>query len=111
VSFGFLGLENIIRITILGNEYLIKSDENSRQVQEVADFVNSKFEEITENMEGLSERKTAILAAFHIANDYFQLQREQKHFVAEFRRRSEALINQIDSVLGKGSHVDEIVQD
>lgn len=93
-------MENIIRITILGNEYLIKSDENSGDVQKVAEFVNHKFEEITESKEGLSERKTAILAAFHIASDYFQLQREQENIVAELRRRSEALINQIDSVLG-----------
>lgn len=93
-------MENIIKIKILGHEYLIKSDEKSEQVQEVADFVNSKFEEITESMEGLSERKTAILAAFHIANDYFQLRREQRDFLAEHRRRSETLINQIDAVLG-----------
>jgi cell division protein ZapA len=93
-------MENIIRITILGNEYLIKSDENGREVQRVAEFVNRKFEEINESKQGLSERKTAILAAFHIANDYFQLQRKQEDIVAELRRRSEALINQIDSVLG-----------
>jgi cell division protein ZapA len=92
-------LENIIKIAILGNEYLIKSDENGRDVQKVAEFVNRKFEEINESKQGLSERKTAILAAFDIANDYFQLQREQENIVAELRRRSEALINQIDSVL------------
>jgi cell division protein ZapA len=96
-------VENIIRITILGNEYLIKTDENGGDVQKVAEFVNRKFEEITESKQGLSERKTAILAAFHIANDYFQLQREQKNIVAELRRRSEALINQIDSVLDEHS--------
>lgn len=93
-------MENIIKITILGNEYLIKSDENGKDVQKVADFVNRKFEEINKGVQGLSERKTAILAAFHIANDYFQLQREQENTVAELRRRSKALINQIDSVLG-----------
>ncbi|MFZ0449468.1 MAG: cell division protein ZapA [Desulfatiglandaceae bacterium] len=92
-------MENIIKIAILGNEYLIKSDENGRDVQKVAEFVNRKFEEINESKQGLSERKTAILAAFDIANDYFQLQREQENIVAELRRRSEALINQIDSVL------------
>jgi cell division protein ZapA len=111
VSFGFLGLENITKIRILGHEYLIRSEENGEQVQEVAEFVNSKFEEITDGMGGLSERKTAILAAFHIANDYFQLQREQRSFLAEHRRRSEALINEIDSVLGGASPLNEREQD
>ena len=100
MRFGSLGLENITKIRILGHEYLIKSQEMGEQVQEVAEFVNSKFEEITGGTEGLSERKTAILAAFHIASDYFQLQREQRDFLVEYRRRSEALISQIDSVLG-----------
>jgi cell division protein ZapA len=104
-------LANITKINILGHEYLIKSDEKSEQVQEVADFVSSKFEEIREGMEGLSERKTAILAAFHIANDYFQLRREQRDFLAEYRRRSEALINQIDSVLGSVFLLNERSQD
>jgi cell division protein ZapA len=104
-------LANITKITILGHEYLIKSDEKSEQVQEVADFVNGKFEEMREGMEGLSERKTAILAAFHIANDYFQLRREQRDFLAEYRRRSEALIDQIDSVLGSVFLLNERSQD
>ncbi len=111
MSFGYLGLENITKIKILGHEYLIKSEEKGEQVQEVAKFVNSKFEEITDGMEGLSERKTAILAAFHIANDYFQLRREQRDFLAEHRRRSEALINQIDSVLGGAFPLNERAQD
>lgn len=104
-------MENITRIKILGQEYLIKSDEKSEQVQEVANFVNSKFEEITESTEGLSERKTAILAAFHIANDYFQLRREQRDFLAKHRRRSETLIKQIDSVLGSAVPRIERAQD
>ena len=106
-----MGLENITKIKILGHEYLIKSDEKSEQVQEVADFVNSKFEEITEGTEGLSERKMAILAAFHIANDYFQLRRERHDFLSEYRRRSEALISQIDSVLESAFPLSEGAQD
>ena len=104
-------MENITKITILGHDYLIKSDETSDQVQEVANFLNSRCEEINESAKGLSERKTAILAAFHIANDYFQLRREQRDFLAEYSRRSETLINQIDSVLGSVVPRNERVQD
>jgi cell division protein ZapA len=105
------GLATVTKIHILGQEYLIKSDVKNEQVQEVADFLNSKCEEIREGMEGLSERKTAILAAFHIANDYFQLRQEQQDFLAEYRRRSEALITRIDSVLGGVFLVNESSQD
>lgn len=103
MNFRFRNLENIIKIRIQGHEYVIKSEESGQQIQEVAEFVNRKFREITECTEGLSERKTAILAAFHIASEYFQLQRQREIFVSEIRRRSETLIDQIDSVLNRES--------
>jgi cell division protein ZapA len=93
-----LRLDRPIRVRILDQEYLIKSDEDEERVKEIARFVNEKFREIRDNTEGLSERKTAILAAFHIASDYFHLLREYEDFEKDIRRRVRALNYQIDSV-------------
>ena len=62
-----------VKVKILDTEYLIRSDESREEVQRIAAFVNEKFQEISESRVGLSEKMTAILAAFHIASDYFQL--------------------------------------
>jgi cell division protein ZapA len=61
--------------------------------------VNKRFEEIKERTEGLSERKAAILAAFHIASEYFQLQKERDGRLAEIQKRARVLNEQIDSVV------------
>ena len=91
-------MEKPIRVKIFDYEYLIKSDEPEEQVQHIAQFVNDRFREIKDGMEGLSERKTAILAAFHIASDYFQLLKDRDDLVEDIQKRARALNYQIDSI-------------
>ena len=67
-----------IRVKILESEYLIRSDDEESQVQKVAAFVNSRFTDIREHAEGLSEKKIAILAAFDIASEYLQALRRHR---------------------------------
>ena len=53
-------MEKPIKVRILDQEYLIKSNENEEHVEKVAQFVNQKFREIKESAAGLSEKKTAL---------------------------------------------------
>ena len=69
---GGLNVEQSVRVKILDHEYLIRSEEEEAQVRQVAEFVDETFREIRDNSQGLSETKTAILAAFHIASEFFQ---------------------------------------
>ena len=95
-------MEKPIRVKIFDHEYLIKSDAGEEQVHAIAAFVNNRFSEIREETEGLSEGKTAILAAFHIASDYFQVLKEHDDMLKEIENRSRSLNERIDSVLGQG---------
>lgn len=88
-----------VKVKILDTEYLIRSDESSEEVQRIAAFVNEKFHEITESRSGLSEKMTAILAAFHIASDYFQLSKEHEAILQGMKRRTDALIQHIDATI------------
>jgi len=94
-------LEKPVKVKILDNEYLIKSDEEDiEKVYKVAEYVNKKIKEINDNSEGLSEKKTAILTALNIAGDYFQALKERDDLLVNIRERSEALIYNIDSLMG-----------
>jgi cell division protein ZapA len=92
-------LEKPIKIQILDHQYLIKSEEDEESVAKVAQYLNQKIKEVNDNSMGLSDKKKAILAALHIASDYFQLLKEQEEFVAHIRQRSKELIHTIDTVL------------
>lgn len=92
-------MERSVRVKILDHEYLIKSDEDTERVQRIAQYVNKKFGEIIGNTNGISERKTAILAAFHIASDYFEVIEERDRLVEVIQKRSKILNKLIDSAV------------
>ncbi len=92
-------MEEPIRVRILNKEYFIKSDEDEEHVQEIAKFIDNKFREINERTGGLSENKTAILAAFHIASEYFQLQKDCDNAIKNVQERARTLNYQIDSII------------
>jgi cell division protein ZapA len=89
-----------VKVRILDHEYLVTSEEDQEQVQRIAEYVNEKLREVRDNTEGLSEKKTAILAALNIASEYFQVLKEQDDLLARLRQRTELLIHNIDSVMG-----------
>jgi cell division protein ZapA len=91
-------LEKPIKVKLLDREYLIKSNEGEEGVQTIARYVSKKFNQISENTGGLSEKKIAILAAFNIAGDYFQLLKKRDELVETIERRARALNSHIDSV-------------
>ncbi|MBW1701040.1 MAG: cell division protein ZapA [Deltaproteobacteria bacterium] len=91
-------MEKPIKVKIFNHEYLIKSDEDEEQVQNIAKFLNDRFREIREDTKDLSEGKTAILAAFHIASDYFHVLKERDDLVRDIQNRARSLNYQIDSI-------------
>lgn len=91
-------MEQPVRVRILDHEYFIRSDEGEEQVQRVAEFVDERFKEIRDNSQGLSETKTAILAAFHIASEYFQILKDRDDQEKDVQKRARELISQIDSI-------------
>jgi len=92
-------LEKPITVRILDHEYLLKSDEDEALVQEIAQFVNKKLLEIGNNTDRLPETKLAILAAFHIASDYFQVLKERDVLISDIQKRAGSLNYQIDSIM------------
>ena len=92
-------MEKPIRIKLLDHEYLIRSDEDEERVQNIAQFLDGKLREISRNAESLSERKAAILAAFDIASDYFQILKERDDLAKNIERRARALNHQIESIV------------
>ena len=92
-------MEKPVTVNILGNEYMIKSEEDSEKVYKIAEYLNEKVKEIDDNTEGLSEKRKVILVALNIANDYFQALKERDELIATIRQRSKTLINNINSTI------------
>jgi cell division protein ZapA len=90
-----------VKVKILDNEYLVRSEEDEGQVQRIAEYVSQKLSEVRDNTDGLSEKKAAILAALNIASDFLHLRKEHDELLANLRQRARTLIGNIDSVIGE----------
>ncbi|RLB44344.1 MAG: cell division protein ZapA [Deltaproteobacteria bacterium] len=86
-----------VTVRILDQEYQLLSEEPSDHVQKVADFLDEKLREVKGQGGALSEKKLAILAAFHIASDYFQLLEKHRQLLELVRSRTEAMLRRIGS--------------
>ena len=92
-------MNKTLKVTILDQEYILKTDEGEENVYRIAEYINERLKEIQDYNEGLSGKKMAILAAFHIGSDYFQLIKERDEQLKTIKKRTDALIFNIDSVI------------
>jgi cell division protein ZapA len=89
-------MKSLVRVEILGREYMVKSDEGEERVKKIAEYVNQKVKEISESTQTVSTLNAAILAALNIANDYFQILEEKKIYREDLDSKTERLIARIN---------------
>ena len=87
-------------IKILGQELAVLSDAEDEQVANVVRFVNEKMEAVVMSREGLRALDVAILAALNISEDLLKLEGINKDLCDRLERRSEKLIQLIESASG-----------
>jgi cell division protein ZapA len=88
-----------VTIKIRDREYAIRGSDDRKQILKAAAYVDKKLKEINDSKKGLSDDKTAILAALDIAGDYFQLIKEKEDLLSEINNRSQRLIQTLNMVL------------
>jgi cell division protein ZapA len=69
-----------VRVTIHGDEYLIKGDVDIETTRQVAQYVNSKMEEIQTGVASRDKVKIAVLSAMNIAGELLDCRKKLKAF-------------------------------
>ena len=90
-------MKNLVRVEILGREYVVKSDEEQARVEKIAAYVNQMIREISGGPQGVSTLNAAILAALNIADDYFRVLEEKGGHRQDYESKAEHLIAMIDA--------------
>jgi cell division protein ZapA len=96
-------MKNLVRVEILGREYVVKSEEGEERVKRISAHVNQKIKEISEATPAVSALNAAILAALNIANDYFQILEEKRNYGKDVDIKTERLIAMIDDRMKQSS--------
>jgi cell division protein ZapA len=70
--------KSVVRVTIAGEEYTLKSDRPPEYTRAVADHVDRTLEEILGSWNIVETQKGAILAALAITDELFQSRRSER---------------------------------
>lgn len=66
------GKRHVVRVSIVGEEYSIRSDVPPEQTRAVADYLDRAIRSITSGTGVVEGHKAAILAALQITNELFE---------------------------------------
>ena len=95
---------NVIRVNILGQEYVMKTSADPKYIQDVAKYVNEKMDEIKESgVDSSSQQlKIAVLACMNITAELFDVKSKSKDVISKVENRaleiSEYIDKKIDSI-------------
>ena len=80
--------KNRVTITILGEDYILRSSSSVEEMQRVGHYVDRLMRNLNEQNIQMSRNKMAVLAALNLADDLLR-HKEQKSTVLEGRRAGE----------------------
>jgi cell division protein ZapA len=88
---------NLVKVTILGQEYTVKAPAEATYIKEIAEFVNVKMKEVQDNLgSDQSSTRIAILAAMNISDELFSIRRLKESQQRDVETRISSLIEFID---------------
>jgi cell division protein ZapA len=70
-------LKHTVKVTILGQQYTVKSDATPDEVAKVVDFVNAKIAEVAASGRTIDSLNVAVLALLNLAGTFLRLQEER----------------------------------
>ena len=91
--------EQTIRVEIYNQTYSIRSDGDNEYIQDLAGYVDGKMREISSGTMTVDSLKVAILAALHIADEYYQLKHAQAQVDSQLATRSSECSEMLDRLL------------
>ncbi len=88
-----------VKVEIYGQKYTIRGDAPSEYIEQLADFINSKMDEIGKNIPSSNSLQIAILAALNIADEYFQLKKINSGTESKIDEKAREIISLLDDGL------------
>jgi len=91
---------NLVKVSILGQDYTVKAPADATYIKEVAEYVNEKMKEVQDSVgPDQSSTRIAILAAMNISDELFSNRKNKDTDSTNIGGRISSLIDLIDESL------------
>ena len=88
----------VLKVKILGQDYVIRSSAGQKYLNEVSAYVNEKMEEImASGIDDSQQLRIAILAAMNITDELFCYKKDKQKFVDKVEAKTLAITEFIDN--------------
>ena len=88
----------VVKVNILGQNYVVRSAAGQQYLEKVAKYVDGKMEEIKESgIDDSQQLRIAILAAMNITDELFTYKKEKKKFVDKVEAKTIAITEFIEN--------------
>ena len=88
----------VLKVKILGQDYVIRSSAGQKYLNEVSAYVNEKMEEIkTSGIDDSQQLRIAVLAAMNITDELLSYKKEKQKFVDKVEAKTLAITEFIDN--------------
>jgi len=91
----------VISVQIFGKEYPIASDQNREYIRKLADYVDSKMNEIAASGDAFASGKIAVQACLNIADDLMRTRNEKEQLIRTIHGRISNVAKMIEDRLKK----------
>lgn len=93
-----MGTSNIVRVTIFGQEYVIKTSANPQYIKDVAAYVNDKMNEIKDSGLDIDSQqlKIAVLASMNITDELFDIRKEGNDLINEIEKKTNNILEIVE---------------
>ena len=92
-----------VNINVFNNDYLIKTDAEEDYVKQIAQFLEEKVREISNDDLTLAIPRPFLLATLKIADDFFRLKNEFEEYKGRAEEKSKELVELLDSSLSRNT--------
>ena len=75
---------NRVKVRINGEDYYVKGTVPTEYIKQVADYVDRKMSDLSQNYPDLSRTRIAVLAALNITDELLRLKQEYEEFLTTF---------------------------
>ena len=92
-----MGLSKPIKVSIMGQEYNIRTDADQNYIKKVAKFVEDRMKEIQNAApDTTSQLRIAVLVAMNVTDEYFTIKRQKNEVVDKLESKTIAMSDFID---------------
>lgn len=88
-----------IKVSFLGNEYLVKTDADENYVREIAQYLENVVKETSSNLGNIKVPLPLFLSTLKVADDLFRLKREYEEYKSRAEDKTGRLVAMLDEAL------------